>query len=811
MRRRHFLQTAAASTVTLASGRDGARADDRRPPVIDTHLHCFAGKDDPRFPYHPEGPYQPAEPATPEHLLECMKEAGVDHAVVVHPEPYRDDHRYLEHCLEVGGGKLKGTCLFFADRPGSLDRMAELVKRHEGKIVAARIHAYAPDRLPPFGTPELRALWKRAGDLGLAVQLHFEPRYAPGFEPLIKEFPETKVVIDHLGRPFQGTPQEYAVVLGWSKLPNTVMKLSSLPEKGQYPHRDVGPVDRRPRGAVRPRPPDLRGRVRRRGHRGELPGVPGAGPLLPDRPARRGPGEGAGRDGGEALRVRQRRNEVGIMRTLSLAGLLLGSLLSSSRAAEEPKRPNVVLIIADDMAWDDCGAFGNPKVGTPNIDKLAREGMRFDRAFVTASSCSPSRSSLITGRYPHNTDAEELHWPLPPEQVTFVEKLRASGYWTAAAGKWHLGNAVKGRFDLVREANPAGFQLGTGKDAKARMTAEGSGSVQSGCDQWVPVLRDRPRDKPFFLWLAALDPHRDYEPGAVPEPHRPEEVVVPPYLPDVPEVRKDLALYYDEIGRLDRHVGEVMAELDRQGEAGNTLVLFLSDNGRPFPRCKTTLYDSGIRTPLIARWPGHVGPGSRCSSLVSTIDIAPTVLKLAGVEPGPSFQGEDLSPLFKDPTAKVRDLIFAERNWHDYAAHGRAARTERYKYIRNDDHDTPLTPPADAVRSPTFVAMRRLRDEGKLTPAQRSCFVSPRPAEELYDVDADPHELVNLAGDPKHSGLLADMREALSQWGRETGDAVPGRLSPDEFDREAGDPLPNRVRPRPTKRGLRSSSGASER
>jgi predicted TIM-barrel fold metal-dependent hydrolase len=166
----------------------------------------------------------------------------VDYAVVVHPEPYRDDHRYLEHCLEVGGGKLKGTCLFFADRPGSLDRMADLVKRHGGKIVAARIHAYAPDRLPPFGTPELRALWGRAGDLGLSVQLHFEPRYAPGFEPLIKEFPETKVVIDHLGRPFQGTPQEYAVVLGWAKLPNTVMKLSSLPEKGQYPHRDVGPV-----------------------------------------------------------------------------------------------------------------------------------------------------------------------------------------------------------------------------------------------------------------------------------------------------------------------------------------------------------------------------------------------------------------------------------------------------------------------------------------------------------------------------------------------------------------------------------------
>ena len=212
------------------------------------------------------------------------------------------------------------------------------------------------------------------------------------------------------------------------------------------------------------------------------------------------------------------------MRKMLWVAGLLGVLFASTTAAEGPKRPNVVLIIADDMAWDDCGAYGNRKVRTPNIDRLAREGMRFDRAFVTASSCSPSRSSIITGRYPHNTDAEELHWPLPPEQVTFVEKLKASGYWTAAAGKWHLGNAVKDRFDVVREADPSGFQLPVGKDAKARMTAGGSGAAQSGCDQWVPVLRDRPRDKPFFLWLASLDPHRDYQPGAIPEPHRPEDV-----------------------------------------------------------------------------------------------------------------------------------------------------------------------------------------------------------------------------------------------------------------------------------------------
>lgn len=244
MHRRRFLRTTAASPLLATPAFMQAEEDDRRTPVIDTHLHCFAGKGDPRFPYHPDGPYQPEEPATPEHLLRLMDEAGVDYAVVVHPEPYQDDHRYLEHCLDVGGGKLKGTCLFFADRPGSLDRMTQLVERREGQIVAARIHAYAPDRLPPFGTPELRALWERIGALGLAVQLHFEPRYAPGFEPMIEACPETTVIIDHLGRPFQGTPEEHAVVVSWSRFPNTVMKLSSLPEKGQYPHRDIAPVIR---------------------------------------------------------------------------------------------------------------------------------------------------------------------------------------------------------------------------------------------------------------------------------------------------------------------------------------------------------------------------------------------------------------------------------------------------------------------------------------------------------------------------------------------------------------------------------------
>ena len=240
-----FLRRSALAAVLSSSIGKLMAGPRERTPVIDTHLHCFAGAGDERFPYHEQAPYRPEQAATPEHLLQCMDGAGVDYAVVVHPEPYQDDHRYLEHCLTVGAGRLKGTCLFFADRPGSIERMSALVRKHEGRIVAARVHAYAPERLPPFGKPELRALWKAAADLGLAVQLHFEPRYAPGFEPLIREFPETTVIIDHLGRPFQGTPAEHELVIGWSRLPNTIMKIAAVPLRTQYPHRDIAPVIRR--------------------------------------------------------------------------------------------------------------------------------------------------------------------------------------------------------------------------------------------------------------------------------------------------------------------------------------------------------------------------------------------------------------------------------------------------------------------------------------------------------------------------------------------------------------------------------------
>ena len=270
---------------------------------------------------------------------------------------------------------------------------------------------------------------------------------------------------------------------------------------------------------------------------------------------------------------------------VAFALVLQGFFITSCTPKKEERkvvdvRPNIVFIIADDMAWDDSGAYGHPHIQTPNIDKLAAQGMRFDNAFLTTSSCSPSRTSIITGMYPHNTDAEQLHWPLPADRITFVEHLKKSGYWTAQAGKWHMGEAIKDRFDLVKDVGTHGFQLSpTGK--KTAQIGDGS-----GCENWVPVMQERPENQPFFLWLAAVDPHRPYSEGIIENPHGLEDVVLPPYFPDTEEVRKDFAHYYNEITRLDNYVGKVVAELDAQDISENTLILFISDNGRPFQEIK---------------------------------------------------------------------------------------------------------------------------------------------------------------------------------------------------------------------------------
>jgi N-sulfoglucosamine sulfohydrolase len=345
----------------------------------------------------------------------------------------------------------------------------------------------------------------------------------------------------------------------------------------------------------------------------------------------------------------------------------------------------------------------------------------------------------------------------------FAGELQKAGYFTAVAGKYHIG-PKRAEFDTIYGSGP------------------------SGCEFWVEALQDRPKDKPFFLWLAAIDPHRDYFPNTIPEPHNPEDVIVPPYLPDNDSTRKDLALYYDEISRMDDYIGQVMAELKNQGVDENTLVLFMSDNGRPFPRAKTRLYDSGIKTPFIVRWPAQIQKGS-ADAMISSIDIAPTFCELAGAGISETYQGVSFVPVLNDYFAETRDYIAAEHNWHDYQAHERAVRNNRYLYIRNAFPHLNASPPADAVRSITYQEMIKMYHAGELNPDQLDCFKDPRSPEELYDVLKDPYQFVNLAHDPDHEIVLTDMRNLLDSWIENTNDSIPVNPTPDKFDRWTGKQL----------------------
>jgi N-sulfoglucosamine sulfohydrolase len=444
-------------------------------------------------------------------------------------------------------------------------------------------------------------------------------------------------------------------------------------------------------------------------------------------------------------------------------GLMMITSCTNQKPEEEAEKPNIIVFIADDAAWNDCGPYGNQNIKTPNINKLAEEGVVFYNAFLTTSSCGPSRCSILTGRFPHSTSAPELHMPLPADQLLFAGELQKAGYFTAVAGKYHIG-PHRAEFGTIYGGSP------------------------SGCEHWVEVLQNRPKDKPFFLWLAALDPHRNYFPNTIPEPHRAEDVIVPPYLPDNDSTRKDLALYYDEISRMDSYIGKVMAELKKQGVDENTLVIYMSDNGRPFPRAKTRMYDSGIKTPFILRWPEKLEKGTT-NALVSSIDIAPTFCELAGAGISETYQGKSFVPVLENYSAETRSHITAEHNWHDYQAHERAVRNHKYLYIRNVFPELTASPPADAVRSITYQEMIRMYKAGELNENQLDCFIEPRPAEELYDVENDPYQLHNLAENTDYESALNEMRKLLDNWIVEFDDKIPENPTPDKFDRLTGERL----------------------
>ncbi len=356
--------------------------------------------------------------------------------------------------------------------------------------------------------------------------------------------------------------------------------------------------------------------------------------------------------------------------------------------AQETARPNIVLLIADDLGPGDIGAVGHPTIQTPNLDRLIADGVYFQRAFATSSSCSPSRASIFTGRWPHATGAEDLHVPLPTAQRILPEMLRDAGYYTMHAGKLHLGDKQAARFDASHAEGDAHYS---------------SGIVDTSAEPWLSLLAERPKDRPFLLSIGYSDPHRPYHQGVIEPPTDPVDVIVPPYLADTALTRSELALYYDYVRRMDGNVGIVLDWLEQEGFADQTIVLFMSDNGIPFPRAKTTCYDSGLQVPLVISWPGTLPANQTTDGLASLADVVPTVLALARLEIPDSVQGVDQSGLLRNPSGSaVREYVYAERNWHNWDDHQRAVRDTRYKYIKNAFPNEPAVPASDLLNSVAF-------------------------------------------------------------------------------------------------------------
>ena len=417
------------------------------------------------------------------------------------------------------------------------------------------------------------------------------------------------------------------------------------------------------------------------------------------------------------------------------------------------ERPNILWISLEDTS-PRFGCYGDPIARTPSIDQLAAGGQRFPNAFSTAGVCAPSRSAIITGMYqtaigthhmrtthtnPHTPELPTPYSAVPPPYVkTFTEYLRGAGYFCT--------NNQKTDYQF---APP--------------LTAWDECNDRA---HW----RHRDKNQPFF---AVFNPTVTHESGMWPREDQPlqtdpDQVQLPPYLPDTPKARQALARHYDNLARADQQVGKILGQLEEDGLAEDTIVFLWSDHGEGLPRGKRWPYDAGIRIPLIVRWPGQLTPDSISENLVSLIDLGPTVLSLAKVEIPRHMQGQP----FLGPQARPRKYVFAARDRHDEAYDMvRAVRDRRYKYIRHFYPEKPyLLWIPYRNKHPILQEMWRLHAEGELEGPQQLMFRCPRPPEELYDLETDPFEIHNLAGDPAHSPVLEGLRQALDQWREECGD-----------------------------------------
>ena len=426
--------------------------------------------------------------------------------------------------------------------------------------------------------------------------------------------------------------------------------------------------------------------------------------------------------------------------------------------------PNILFLIADDWSYPHAGTYGDQVVRTPTFDWLAANGAVFENAYCAAPSCSPSRASILLGRYPHQLESAGNLWSVIPDKFpNWVSLLEEAGYHTGMSRKgWGPGDFEAGGY----AHNPAG------KDYP----------------DFDSFLCAKAPDQPFSYWFGSTDPHRDYETntGAAAGMDF-NRVTVPGFLPDTPCVRNDILDYYFEVERFDRECGNILAGLEAAGLLENTLIIMTSDNGMPFPRAKANLYDYGTRMPLAIYWKGHIEGGKRISDFMNFVDFGPTILEASGLEIPSGFSGSSLLELFGEDTETIsgRAKVFLERERHanvrkgDLSYPARAVRTEEFLYIRNFEPDRwPAGDPTvhqsvgqygdvdNSISKFQIMAMEGRSGE----PDYYKLAFGKRTSEELYHLPGDPYNLKNEIGNPRYAQVLEELRESLRVWMEETGD-----------------------------------------
>ncbi len=461
-------------------------------------------------------------------------------------------------------------------------------------------------------------------------------------------------------------------------------------------------------------------------------------------------------------------------RELLSVGAIAGISGCGGRSTSD-RRPNILLAFSDDQSWPHASILGDPVVKTPAFDRVAQEGVLFNHSYTACPSCSPSRAALLTGRQIWQIgEAGLLYGTLPQEYPLVTHQLEDAGYHVGFVGKpWAPGD--------WKAAGLARHPIGTEYDSRLEPDPPYGIDIRDYAANFDDFLADRSNDSPFFFWFGCTEPHREYETDVGMRSGLDlNSVVVPPYLPDAPEVRRELLDYYYEIQHFDNHLGRMLESLERIGELDNTLVIVTSDNGMPYTRTKATLYDSGTRMPTAIRWRDQIPGGRRIDDFTSHCDLAPTFLEVAGLAPLNTHTGRSLMPLL---TVENDGLIDPER---DHVVTGmerhtwcrpegatypmRSIRTHDYLYIRNFNPDRWPTggpefissnkaPHGDVDDGPFKDFMLRPETQQNF-PREFELGFGKRPLEELYDCRADPHQLNNLARDKAYQKI----REELWVW-----------------------------------------------